>query len=280
MPVLQTLHRMGLAMRKPDPMLRLLQAYLRSTPYTTLPGVLLLLDQFHQDPLEPDADGRTVFERPPPQCIRNLVGVTALLVDALWYDPLRWMAVAMAGHSRLGAESPLAQLLPEVVRHCLLPLVTPYDAVAKQPTVEATRRLVVASLRRTEGLAILPSTSDAYAQALTTYTPADFRREHVVLKAKPLGILRHMPPEARGRHPNTLARLLHERWDDAGLDFHDPLTSAYVGRAVAAAKVPSSKPLVELAILRPWIVYPEFVSPPQTKKARRASLASAGEESI
>ena len=90
-----------------------------ASPQCCPEGVVRLLDDAAQDPLERDAGARTLLELP-----STSPEIAELLRDAVDEAPERALAVAMALHPRLGEASPL-RLVSDVLRSLVLPFSAP-----------------------------------------------------------------------------------------------------------------------------------------------------------
>ena len=170
----------------------------------------LLLDDYGQDPFERDAEDRTLAELP-----STRPALRELLADA----SARFVAVGLALHPRLGADSPLHALDAELLRDLVLP------HCRAQPRIRETRLARFNAFAEAEGLR-LPGVRREYAEDGAPFDAPSFR--FVQFKAHDLPYDLHLPLLRAAPDLDWFRR--------RGVRFDMPYSSAYARHAAAAAR--------------------------------------------
>ena len=187
-------------------------------------GGLYLLDKLEQDPLERDAQGRTVMELPGVMPTNLL----SQLSDAMGSSPKHDMAVMMGIHKRLGAASWLQHIPVDLFRDFIIP-----NAV-RHLKIEKVRAERLKALTANEGVTIQWSLEMDYVHmGSADVTLADFRCLHFLTVTK--GLHKNLP-KAIKRSKLASRDMLTDRLTESGFLFDEPYTAEYAERAKASLK--------------------------------------------
>ena len=186
---------------------------------------MYLLDIIGQNPMERDAQGRTLLELP------EDVGSTHLrsqIRDAVQNSPKHDLVVMMGIHKQLGAGSLLQSLPVELFRDFILPHAVRHLLIRK---VRAAR---LKALTANEGVTIQWSLEMDYVHmGYGDVTLADFRRAHFLAVTK--GLMSNLPKEIKRSKPASREMLTH-RLTTSGFLFTEPYTETYAECARAVLK--------------------------------------------
>lgn len=208
---LMTLHRSGMTVDPAQVPLMHLAALHCKGRYSGMQ----LLDQLWQDPMERDAQGRTILELPEDAVSIHL---RSQLLDAVGNSPDHDMAVMMAFHKRLGRRSKLQSLSVDLFRNFIIP------HAVRHVNIHDVREARLQALESNEGVTIKRSVKSEYVNLGDgEVTLADFRREHF-LDVTP-GLLSSL----RGRK-----EMLKKQLTSNGFLFDEPYTADYAKRALAS----------------------------------------------
>ena len=186
-------------------------------------AVLLVADSFHLDFKERDADGKTALE-----CART-PEMREILLDAGADTRTRDLAVMMAFHPRLGADSPIRSLEAGVV----LAMVLPYTSRVEDIRVVRERRLK--ALIDAEGIVVSRRLRTGYVKEGAMFAPACFRLEHFLCTSGRSALTRL---ESSFYKKEEALTVFKRRLEWRGLFFTEPFTPDYEERAKEAIEHP------------------------------------------
>ena len=185
-------------------------------------AVLLVANSFNLDFKERDADGKTALE-----CART-PDIRELLLDAGADMRARDLAVMMAFHSRLGADSPLRLLETGFVFSMVLPY------TSRVEDIRAVRESRLKALIDSEGIVVPRRMSQSYVKYGAVFAPAFFRLEYFIHTS-----CRGMLDSLEEYYDENEARtMLKRRLEWRGLFFNEPFTRDYEERAKEAIEHP------------------------------------------
>ena len=177
---------------------------------------------FDLDFKERDADGKTALECAYTPEMREL------LIDAGADMRERDLAIMMAFHSRLGADSPIQSLEMGVV----LAMVLPYTSRVED--ISEVRESRLKALTEEEGIVVTRKLRDDYVNNCAMFVPARFRLKHF-LRTSGIKVLSRLVTS----YTQTDARAMIKRrlaW--RGFLFTEPFTPDYEERAKEAIEHP------------------------------------------
>ena len=152
------------------PCLHYLVGLVRPEPQQ-LRAAFVLLDAVGVDPLERDAEGRTVAELP-----TTSPALRELLADAPLHFHQMAAAASLALHGRVGANSPLHLLDAELLRDFVLPLL----ATATASSLYYVREARLDALVEAEGLVIDDDARNDYLRHGAPLDPPHLRFQHLL----------------------------------------------------------------------------------------------------
>jgi len=178
---------------------------------------MFLLDNMDQDPLERDAEGRTILDLPEEEDLDKTwcFDLRSQVRDAVQNSPEHDLAVMMVVHKRLGKDSLLQTIPPELFSAFILPNATRHRKISQ---VRAER---LQALVDKEGVTINESLEFQYTHMGSSKVMLhDFRRVHFLELTS-------------GLCSNMSRDLLEERLTESGFLFDEPYTEDYAARAKA-----------------------------------------------
>jgi len=152
------------------PCLHYLVGLVRPEPQL-LRAAFVLLDAVGVDPLERDAEGRTVAELP-----TTSPALRELLADAPLHFHQMAAAASLALHGRVGANSPLHLLDAELLRDFVLPLL----ATATASSLYYVREARLDALVEAEGLVVDDDARNDYLRHGAPLDPPHLRFQHLL----------------------------------------------------------------------------------------------------
>ena len=152
------------------PCLHYLVGLVRPEPQR-LRAAFVLLDAVGVDPLERDAEGRTVAELP-----TTSPALRELLADAPLHFHQMAAAASLALHGRVGANSPLHLLDAEILRDFVLPLL----ATATASSLYYVREARLDALVEAEGLVVDDDARNDYLRHGAPFDPPRLRFQHLL----------------------------------------------------------------------------------------------------
>ena len=216
--------RLRAAVHKPPLMHFLMEVHADSGERLLLRAARVLIDDYGQDALERDAEGRTLAELPSTSpALRELLADAPLHLDSVT------AALGLALHPRLGAASPLHALDAELLRDFVLPHCAPPPA-----GLLARRAARLDAFAAAEGLRLDNSLFARYEYAFcgAPFNAPHFRVQHL--------LTHDLAPELRARIALAMLDAIDadsvRLWlrAHAGLDFAAPYSPAFAVHAVAA----------------------------------------------